>query len=266
MCPVKTSRSANCVGLSSGSAVSVYGIERGNVLGEVVRVEVDGCGEKHTQLRSGERHGCVSKDALEGILPCLALFGATGLLGFVLPLLAFPLGLALLFLALLFGLVLSHAHLMLGLPCCGLFRGFRLGRGCLGGRWVVGALCRDVRVVDRTIGVRANGHGSPDVTAKHDDGGFGVWAGRLGVRVVGRVEFAVLMLLQGTGALLLGRSPRRFQLHKLRTCGKLAVDVRRDHGLVAGRVKALVTLHVMKQAGVEPAAARAGDASSGSGV
>ena len=78
-------------------------------------------------------------------------------------------------------------------------------------------------------------------------------------------KFAVLVLLQGAGALLLRSSPCRFDGDKLRPRGNLAVDVRRHLGLEARRVKALVALHVRKQAGVESAAAGAGDASSGLG-
>jgi hypothetical protein len=89
------------------------------------------------------------------------------------------------------------------------------------------------------IGIRANGDGLSDVPAKDDDGGFGVWAGRLGVRVVGCVEFAVSVFLQRAGTLLFRAAPRGLKLHKLRPCGKLPVDVCGRLHLVAGRVKAL---------------------------
>ena len=111
----------------------------------------------------------------------------------------------------------------------------------------------------------ANGHRASDMFAEHDDGGFGAGARRLGVRVVGDVEFAVLVFLQRAGTLLLGRSPCRFDGDKLRPRGNLAVDVGRHLGLEARRVKALVALHVRKQAGIESAATWAGDASSGFG-
>jgi hypothetical protein len=99
--------------------------------------------------------------------------------------------------------------------------------------------------------------------AEHDQGGFGVTAWRLGVRVVGDVEFAVLVLLQGSWVLLLRCSPCRLDGDKLRPRGNLAADVRCHFGLEAGRVKALVALHIRKQAGVETAATWAGDASPG---
>ena len=93
--------------------------------------------------------------------------------------------------------------------------------------------------------------------------GFGVRAWRLGIRVVRDVEFAVLVFLQGSGVLLLRGSPCSLDGDKFGPRGNLAVDVCRHLGLVAGSVKALVALHVGKQAGVETAAAWAGDASSG---
>ena len=102
--------------------------------------------------------------------------------------------------------------------------------------------------------------------AEHNEGRFGVTAWRLGVRVVGDVEFAVLVFLQGSGVLLLRRSPCRFDGDKLRPRGNLAVDVRRHLRLEAWRVKALVALHVRKQTGIEAAAPWAGDAGSGSWV
>ncbi len=98
--------------------------------------------------------------------------------------------------------------------------------------------------------------------AEHDDGGLGTEAWRLGVRVLRR-EFAGLVDLQGSGMPLLEHSPCGFDGDKLRPRGKLAIDVCRHLGLVAGRVQALVALHVMKQAGVVAAAAWAGDARSG---
>ena len=241
-------------------------VEFRHVLGEVVWVKVDEGAKKHPQLRCGEREGGVRKDALEGGDAGLALFLAAGLLGFVLLLLPLELGFALLLFAFLFGLVLGHALLMPGLTLRRLFLGFLFGRGGDGGRRVGGALCRDVGVMHRAIGIRANGDGFSDVPAKDDDGGFGVGAWRLGVRVVGGIELAVLMFLQRTGTLLFRVAPRCLKLHKLRPCGKLPVDVGGGLHLVAGRVKALVALHIVKETGVESAAAGAGDASSGCGV
>src|SRR6187402_1778017 len=81
--------------------------------------------------------------------------------------------------------------------------------------------------------------------------------------MVGDVEFAVLVLLQGSGVLVLRRSPCGFDGDKLRPRGNLAVDVCCYFRLEAWRVKALVALYVSKQTGVETAATWAGDASSG---
>jgi hypothetical protein len=97
-----------------------------------------------------------------------------------------------------------------------------------------------------------------DGFTENDDGGFRAGARRLRIRVVRSVEFAVLVFLQRTGTLLLRVAPRRFDLDKLRTCGNLAVDVRSDFQMEARRVKALVALHIRKQAGVISAAARTG--------
>ena len=101
--------------------------------------------------------------------------------------------------------------------------------------------------------------------AEHDEGGFGVAARRLGIGVVGDVEFAVLVLLQGSGVLLLRRSPCVLDGDEFGPRGKLPVDMRRHLGLKTWRVKALVALHIREQAGVETAATRARDASSGLG-
>ena len=54
----------------------------------------------------------------------------------------------------------------------------------------------------------------------------------------------------------------RLDGHKFRPRGKLAVDVGRHSRLLARRVQALVTLHVIEQASVVSAAARASDARS----
>ena len=111
--------------------------------------------------------------------------------------------------------------------------------------------------VHRALIVEADGHGASNVFAKHDDGGFGAGAGRIGVRIVGVGQFAVLMLRQSSGTLLLGRSPCCLDGDKLRPRGNLAVDMRGHLGLIAGSVKALVSPHVRKQAGIETAAAGA---------
>ena len=66
--------------------------------------------------------------------------------------------------------------------------------------------------------------------------------------------------------LLLRRSPCRFDGDQLRPRRNLAVNVRRYLRLKAWRVKALVTLHIGKQTGIEAAAPWAGDAGSGSWV
>jgi hypothetical protein len=75
--------------------------------------------------------------------------------------------------------------------------------------------------------------------AEHDDGGFGGATWRLGIRVVGDVEFTILVLLERTGTLLSGTAPCRFDLDKFRPRGNLPVDVRSDFELKTGRVKAL---------------------------
>lgn len=211
-----------------------------------------------------ERSWCVVDDALEGGKSCLALLVAAGLLGLVLLLLAFPLGLALLLLlALLLGLILGHALLVLGLALrsllllrllfrCRFHRGWRVGGALRHGLWLVhGALW-----------VKAHRHRASGMSAEDDDGGFGAGARRLGIRVF-RGEFAVLVDLQGSGVTLLGSSPSRLDGDKLRPCGKLSVDVGRHLGLVAWRVKALVALHVVKQARIVSATPWAGDTRSG---
>jgi len=77
-------------------------------------------------------------------------------------------------------------------------------------------LCRDVGVVHRAIGIGANGQCASGMFAEHDDGGFGVAAQWLGIRVVGDVEFAVLVFLQRAGTLLFGSSVSRFDGDKFR--------------------------------------------------
>jgi hypothetical protein len=96
-----------------------------------------------------------------------------------------------------------------------------------------------VWIVYRAIRIRAYGYGLPCVATKDDDGVLGGGAWRLGVRVVGRIEFAVLVLLQGSGTLLLRVAPCCLKLDKLRLRGEFTVDMRRDLHLVARRVKAL---------------------------
>ena len=85
----------------------------------------------------------------------------------------------------------------------------------------------------RAFVVGANGDGLSGMASKDNQCGFGVGAWRLGIRVVGRIEFAVGVLGESAGALLFGGSPRRLDLHKLRPCGKLVVDMRCDFGLIA---------------------------------
>jgi hypothetical protein len=96
----------------------------------------------------------------------------------------------------------------------------------------------------RAFVVKAHRHRAPNVFAEHDDGGFGAGAWRLSVGVVRFRKFAVLILIECAGTLLLGGAPRGFDSDKLRPRGDLAVDMRRHLRLEARRVKALVALHV----------------------
>jgi hypothetical protein len=71
------------------------------------------------------------------------------------------------------------------------------------------------------------------MASKDDQCGFGVGAWRLGVRIVGRIEFAVGVFGEDAGALFFGGSPRRLDLDELRTRRKLPVDIGCDFGLIA---------------------------------
>jgi hypothetical protein len=66
------------------------------------------------------------------------------------------------------------------------------------------------------IGIGANGDGLSDIATKDDDSRLGGRAWRFGVWVIGRVKFAVLVLLQGSGSLLFRVAPCRLKLDKLR--------------------------------------------------
>ena len=72
---------------------------------------------------------------------------------------------------------------------------------------------------------------------------------RVGV-LVGGVDFAVGAAANGSGALLLRGAVSVLYLDKLRVGGNFAVDVGVYLGVEARRVKALVALHVGKQADV----------------
>ena len=66
----------------------------------------------------------------------------------------------------------------------------------------------------------------------------------------------------GSGALLLGCAVAVLDLDEVGVGGYFAVDVGVDLRVKARGVKTLVALHIGKQARVEPAATRAGNASS----
>jgi hypothetical protein len=72
--------------------------------------------------------------------------------------------------------------------------------------------------------------------------------------------------LDGSGPLLSCVPPSVLDLDEVGTGCDLAVDMRRDLGLKAFSVQALVGNHVGKKGGVVSAAAGAGGASSGCGV
>ena len=209
---------------------------------------------------AGEHRRGVFDNALEGSNPRLALFLAAGLFGLVLFLLPLKLLLAVLLAALLLGLMFLALPFVLGLALGGFFFGFALGRG-------VTSQVRDGRLAPRRDVPRradyAPGSFSrwqtvmllPAPLPKTTIAAF-VWVARwLGVHAVRRVEFAILVFLQCAGVLFFGAAPRRLDRDKMRPCGKFAVDVGGDFDLVARRVKALVALHVAKQAGVELALA-----------
>ena len=71
------------------------------------------------------------------------------------------------------------------------------------------------------------------------------------------------MFLQCAWRLFLGRSPCCLDGDEFWPRDNLLVDVRRHLRLEARRIEALVALHVREQAGIEPATAWAGNASSG---
>ena len=95
--------------------------------------------------------------------------------------------------------------------------------------------------------VGANSDGLSGISSEDDQCRLGVGARRLGIRVVGYVEFTVGVLGKYAGALFLRRPPRRLDLHKMRTCGKFPIDMRLNFGLIAQTVEALVALHIRKQ-------------------
>ena len=65
--------------------------------------------------------------------------------------------------------------------------------------WFGGTLGGSACVVPGAIGVRAYSEGASGVLAEHDDGGFGVAARWLSVRVVGNVELPILVLCDAPG-------------------------------------------------------------------
>ena len=102
--------------------------------------------------------------------------------------------------------------------------------------------------MDCVVRIGAYGQRLSGIATECDDGALRGRARRLRVRVIGRVELAVLVALQRTRPLLHGAAPCGLDRDKLRRCGDLAVDVGHHLRLVARRVKALVALHVVKQA------------------
>jgi hypothetical protein len=152
-------------------------------------------------------------------------------------------GFAFLFASPLFRFMLLAALFVFFLALLGLFFGFLLGCFLHDGCGLVGFLLGEASgrgsVMHRAFAVGANSDGVSGMASEDDQGGLGVGAWRLGVRVVGRVEFSVGVLRENARALFLRRPPRRVDLHKMRTCGKFPVDMRRNFGLIAQTVEAL---------------------------
>ncbi len=123
-------------------------------------------------------------------------------------------------------------------------------------------------VVDGAVVVRANGEGGAYALAVDDDGGPGCLARRTGSAsgLSGCSISRKCPRCTALGPLLRRPAPSVLDLDKLGTGGNLAVDVGVDLGVEAGCVQALIALHIGKEGGVEPAAARAGDAGSGGGL
>ncbi len=81
--------------------------------------------------------------------------------------------------------------------------------------------------MDGAVVVGANGERSSYALAVDDDGGFSCLARcyRLGVGVVGVLDFAKVAALYGSGSLLLEVAVSVLDLDKLGTGGNLAIDV-----------------------------------------
>jgi Phage integrase family len=98
-----------------------YPTVRGDILKVVIGVDVDEQAQEHPRLFGAERCRGSFDDALEVADTSLAQFLAPGLFCFVLLLLTFKLRFAVVFLALLFGLVFRHALFVFSLPLCCFF-------------------------------------------------------------------------------------------------------------------------------------------------
>ncbi len=97
--------------------------------------------------------------------------------------------------------------------------------------------------MDRAVRVSAYGHGRTDAFAEdHKRGPLGIARPhRFCVQVLrcGGWQLPVVAARERTRPLLLWVPPYRLDVGKVWVCGDLAFDVRRDFGLVTGRVKAL---------------------------
>ena len=229
------------VGLLYG--LFVPGEVAGQFFKETVRINVDEQAQEGAKLRRRKHSRGLAENALKGRSTRLAQLLPSFLFGLVLLLLAFPLSFALRFKALLFGFVLLASPLELGSALFGFFFCLLLGcwlhhRGRVLG-FLSGKTGRSVWIMNRAVVVGANGDGLSSISSEGDQCGFGIWAGRLGVRVIWDVEFPVGVLGENAGALFFCGSPCGFDLDKIGPRRKFAVDMRCNLGLVAGSVEAL---------------------------
>lgn len=165
------------------------------------KVDVDEQAQEGAKLRGGEHGRGIVEDAVERRGAGFAQLLPSLLLGLEFLLLTFVLGFAFLITTLLFGVMLRAALPIICLALFGLF--LRLLLGCWlhdRGR-VIGLLLGKTGggggVMQRAMTIGANGDGLSGMASKDDQCGFGVGAWRLGVRVVGRIEFTVGVLGEG---------------------------------------------------------------------
>ncbi len=199
----------------------------------------------------------------------LAQFFAASLFGFVLLLPPCEFLPALLCLALPLRVVLLSASLgiavgLFGLrPACSLVFACGFDDGCR----FCGLAGRSAWVVYRAVVVGADGEHGPQAFAVDDDGWFGGGAGWLGAGVLG-FDLPEVTAMHGSGPLFFRSAPVVLDLHELGTRGNGAVEKVCHLDLVAIGIETLVTVdfYVGEEQAVVSAAARAGNASSSSGV